>query len=452
MQLLLLAQFFPPDIGGEERHVFNLANTLACRGHEVAVATQRMDGVPDREVLASGVRVYRFTTTAMRLPGVYSGSRAHHPPVPDPLGVRELARILREERPDVVHAHNWIVNSALALRRHSATKPQFGLVLTLHDYSQVCATKRLMRAGVFCQGPKASRCLPCATAHYGPIVGPATMAATAVMRAWKERAIDHIISVSRAVADGNRIPDGPSSSVIPNFVLDSALLPQVADPALGAGGDFAFAVPEEPFVLFVGELSREKGLHTLLRAYESLGKHRPALLLVGRRTPDTPTRLPNGAEMYLDWPHEHVLAAFQRCLMAVLPSVWADACPTTVLEAMASGRPVVASSVGGVVDMISDGESGLLVPPGDTAGLAVAIGRLLADSDLRTRLGAAARVRVRAFTASAVAERLEVVYAGVAPRRQHAAGTSAIGAGDKQLVRSEILKDPTTRCLPLVRR
>ena len=55
MRILLLAQFFPPDIGGEERHVFNLANTLAGRGHEVAVATQRMAGVPDQEILASGL-------------------------------------------------------------------------------------------------------------------------------------------------------------------------------------------------------------------------------------------------------------------------------------------------------------------------------------------------------------------------------------------------------------
>ena len=99
MRILLLAQFFPPDIGGEERHVFNLANTLAERGHEVAVATQRMAGVPDQETLASGVRVHRFATAAMRLPGVYSTSRPHHPPLPDPLGVRELSRIIRRERP-----------------------------------------------------------------------------------------------------------------------------------------------------------------------------------------------------------------------------------------------------------------------------------------------------------------------------------------------------------------
>jgi glycosyltransferase involved in cell wall biosynthesis len=451
MRLLLLAQFFPPDIGGEERHVFNLANTLADRGHTVAVATQRLDGVPDRETLASGVRVYRFATVAMRLPGVYSSSRTHHPPVPDPFGVRELAKIVRDERPDVVHAHNWIINSALALRRDSTTKRRFGLVLTLHDYSQVCATKRLMRADVTCPGPKVSRCLPCASAHYGPVVGPVTVAATNVMRAWKERAIDHIISVSQAVAEGNRVPDGPSSSVIPNFVLDSALLP-VDDPARGTSRDVPFGVPKEPFILFVGELSHEKGLHTLLRAYESLGKHRPALMLVGRRTSDTPTRLPNDTEMHLDWPHEHVLAAFQHCLMAVLPSVWPDPCPTTVLEAMASGRPVIASSVGGVVDMIADGASGLLVPPGDTAGLAVAMDRLLTNGDLRARLGASAKVSVRPFTASAVAERLEAVYAEVISQHESTAGTVALAERDEHPVRPETLKNAMLRRLPVVRR
>ena len=168
MRILLLAQFFPPDIGGEERHVFNLAKALAGRGHEVAVATQRMADVPDQETLTSGVRVHRFATAAMRLPGVYSSSRTHHPPLPDPLGVRELSRITRQERPHVVHAHNWIVNSALALRRSSPTRWRFGLVLTLHDFSHVCATKRLMRMGSPCEGPAVARCLPCATAHYGP--------------------------------------------------------------------------------------------------------------------------------------------------------------------------------------------------------------------------------------------------------------------------------------------
>ena len=417
MRILLLAQFFPPDIGGEERHVFNLANTLSERGHQVAVATQRLDGTDDREVLASGVRVHRVATTAMSLPGVYSTSRPHHLPTPDPRCVSALGRIVEQERPDVVHAHNWIVNSALALRRHSTTRPRFGLVLTLHDYSQVCATKRLMRAGSDCEGPTVARCLPCATSHYGPLTGPVTAVATAAMRPWKKHAIDHVVSVSRAVAVGNHVARGPASSVIPNFILDS-VLPEST--AIFNGEDESMPrTPQGDFLLFVGDLSKEKGLQTLLRAYELLGPARPRLLLVGRRTADTPMLLPDGVEMHLEWPHRHVLTALRRCQCAVLPSVWPDPCPTVVLEAMASGCPVVSTSVGGITDMIVDGESGLLVPPQNERELAEAIDRVLSDGDLRARIIAGARDKVRAFTASAVAEQLESVYARVAP---HARG------------------------------
>jgi len=432
MRILLLAQFFPPDIGGEERHVFNLANTLAERGHRVAVATHRMVDVPDQETLASGVRVHRFATVAMRLPGVYSTSRTHHPPFPDPLGVRELSRITQQERPHVIHAHNWIVNSALALRRSSPTGLRFALVLTLHDFSHVCATKRLMRMGSPCEGPTVARCLPCATAHYGPALGPLTAAATALMRPWKSRAIDHVVCVSNAVASGNHIPPGPNSSVIPNFVLDDIVLGGAGDVAEGQAKDIPAGLPKEEFLLFVGELSREKGVPTLLRAYESLGNRRPPLLLVGRRMPDTPTRLPDGAEIHTEWPHDYVMTAFRRCLFAVLPSICLDACPTTVLEAMASGRPVVATTTGGIVDMIVDEENGLLVPPGDEHKLAGAMGRLLNDADLRIRLAADAQERVQRFTASAVVKRLEGVYARVSPRNSRPSPKNPSGRVDER--------------------
>jgi glycogen synthase len=330
-----------------------------------------------------------------------------------------MSRILAKTQPDIVHAHNWAINSVLPLPRRSASRPPYGLVLTLHDYSLVCATKRLMRAGAQCPGPSLARCLPCATDHYGPLIGSATVAATAAMRPWKTHSIDYIVSVSRAVAAGNRVANQEASGIIPNFIPESIVLsPSGSSPRLLSATAADIELPDGNFLLFVGDLSAEKGVHILLRAYECLGTKRPPLVLIGRRTADTPRDLPDGTQLRLDWPHEDVLEAFRRCTVAVLPSVWPDPCPTTVLEAMASGCPVVATSIGGITDMVINEESGLLVSPGNVSELATAVGRLLADEGLRSRLAAAAQNRVLQFTATAVAERLEAVYAQVAAARR----------------------------------
>jgi glycogen synthase len=413
MRLLMLAQFFPPDIGGEERHVFNLANALAGRGHTVSVATQRIAGTSAEEQLPSGVRIYRFETMAMRLPSLYSTDRPHHPPLPDPIATRGLRNIIRRTQPQVVHAHNWAVNSLLPISRPDRNGGRFGVVLTLHDYSHVCATKRMMRDGAACAGP-GPQCLPCATAHYGAAIGPATVLANAAVRPWKRHVIDEIVCVSRAVARGNKLPEGVGVSVIPNFIPDAL----AAD-----GGALADDLPPEPdaadlppddFILFVGDLSAEKGLLTLLQAHKLLGRGRPPLVLIGRRVADTPAELPPGVIMHEAWPHERVLEAFRRCTIAALPSVWPDPCPTTVLEAMASHCPVITTTVGGMVDMVTDGESGLLVEPGDASALTAALDRLLKDGELRAGLADGARKRVAEFAATSVAERLEAVYARTA--------------------------------------
>jgi glycosyltransferase involved in cell wall biosynthesis len=410
MRILLLAQFFPPDIGGEERHVLNLSTVLAARGHDVAVATQVTPGTDRFEVLPSGVRVHRFQSTAMKLPGLHSDAgRPHHAPLPDPLVVRALRHIVDTENPQLLHAHNWIVNSAVALRRSRSGHRRFGIVLTLHDYSHVCATQRMMRDGRPCHGPSATGCVPCAARHYGPLVGGATLAATAAMRPWKNHALDHIVCVSRAVAQGNRVERLPTpTSVIPNFVPDELPIPPGAAERHG--------LPDPGFLLFVGDLSAEKGLSTLLNAYRLLGFDRPPLLLIGRRHDDTPGVLPDGVRLLTDLPHDGVLEAMRRCAAAVLPSIWPDPCPTTVLEAMASGRPVITTSIGGMLDMVEDGVSGLLVPPSDEAALTRAMARVLADQGLAERLGRGGRERVGAFRASSVVDRLETVYRRALPR------------------------------------
>jgi 2-deoxystreptamine N-acetyl-D-glucosaminyltransferase/2-deoxystreptamine glucosyltransferase len=84
-----------------------------------------------------------------------------------------------------------------------------------------------------------------------------------------------------------------------------------------------------------------------------------------------------------------------------------------VLEAMAHGRPVVGSRIGGIPDLVEDGLSGLLVRPNDPAALADALSRILTDHDLRHRLAAGARARAEQFSTGAVVPRIEKVYAAV---------------------------------------
>ena len=273
----------------------------------------------------------------------------------------------------------------------------------------------MMRDGAVCVGP-GTWCFPCATAHYGAAIGSATVVANAAVRPWKRSVIDEIVCVSSAVAVGNKLAEKPGVSIIPNFIPDSMVAH--SDDFLGVPSPEAHVadLPPGDFVLFVGDLSGEKGVHALLQAYRKLGNERVPLVLIGRRVADTPTDLPPDVIMHEAWPHERVLEAFRRCTLAVLPSIWPDPCPTTVLEAMANHCAVITTSIGGMVDMVTDGECGLLVAPGDVSALAGAMARLLKDEGLRDRLADGGKKRIAEFTATSVAERLETVYARAASK------------------------------------
>jgi glycosyltransferase involved in cell wall biosynthesis len=90
-----------------------------------------------------------------------------------------------------------------------------------------------------------------------------------------------------------------------------------------------------------------------------------------------------------------VAAELQAAAVAVLPAVWEENCPMAVLEAAAAGVPVVASAIGGIPELVDDGRTGLLVPPGDTAALATALTRLVARPEEAAALGRAGWARVR---------------------------------------------------------
>jgi len=208
-----------------------------------------------------------------------------------------------------------------------------------------------------------------------------------------------------AVCEGARQAEIERTGVLPDKVVtvyNGVDLPFVVpDPQAVARMRRAFGVPTQGLLVgTVGRLHPQKGFASLLAAVARVRERLPAirLLLVGdgalRRDLVARAEALGLAEVVTfagsrgDVPE--ILAALD---LFVLPSLW-EGLPNAVLEAMAAGLPVVATAAGGTPELVVDGETGLLVPPGDVTALAEAIERLLRDAGLRRKMGEAGRKRV----------------------------------------------------------
>lgn len=392
----MLAQSFAPIVGGEERVVEDLSRELVARGHDVSIATLQQPGDATPADVA-GARIHTLRSSSYRITRTHKDTeRRHAPPAPDPETVLDLQRVLRRERPQLVHAHNWIVHSYLPLARgtHSA------LALSLHDYGLICATKRLRHKDEVCSGPAPVKCQLCASEHYGPTKGLVAAFGTRARESRLRRAVDVFLPVSSTVEEHCRMRPDDVSRVIPNFIGELPA-PVSEDPRLAQ-------LPEEPFILFFGDATVDKGAWHLAEAYRQL-EDPPPLVLVGRcyidEIKDQPGVYSTGA-----WPHRLAIEALRRSLFTVAPSQWPEPFGLVALEAAAAGKPIVASDIGGLRDIVVDGETGFLVPPEDREALVGAMQRLIGDEGLRGRLGVSARERAGMFSPAAIVPQFEQAY------------------------------------------
>ena len=444
MRLLLVTDSYPPLIGGADLQTQMLAHAMRDAGHEVAVVTGWQPGLAELDDDA-GVTVRRVRALTTRVPW-FSGDpgHRHHPPFPDPGAILPIRRLVRDRRVELVHSYGWITYSAAA----ALIGTRVPLLVTARDYGYVCGVRNyLYYRGTVCSGPAPLKCLRCASATYAQ-----EAAGNAVLGAGGARVglADRLRGAAKGiVAAGGTFLGRPilrhrpwalhSNSQFVQGVMDRHLVGPRATaapvldvvipsflPAREAGTpDAAFLdrLPSEPFLLFVGALLPEKGIWPLLDAYQRLRPPAPPLVLIGPTTAKAPTDYPPGVRFLGPTSHATVMAAWDRALLGVVPSVGAETFGNVATEAMSRGRAVVASRLGGLVDIIVDGDSGLLVPPGDPSALATAIQHLVDDPAERDRLGAAARVRVERFTASQVLPRFAALYANVLEAARGGAST-----------------------------
>jgi glycosyltransferase involved in cell wall biosynthesis len=229
-----------------------------------------------------------------------------------------------------------------------------------------------------------------------------------------------IITVSeRWQAWMRTVTSNPRITTIPNPVV----MPQAA-PAERTGA----------LVAFVGRIEGAKGIFDLIEAVNEVRQTIPNVRAECAGDGDIEAALRHvairglGPNVYFKgWvsPRRRE-AMLARASVFVLPS-HAEGLPMSLLEAMAAGCPVIATRVGGIPDVVTDGVNGLLVPAGDRDALALALHRLLVDRELAARLGREARETIRRrFTAAHALERLDQIYSGLgvkrrAPRRAQAA-------------------------------
>jgi glycosyltransferase involved in cell wall biosynthesis len=400
VNILALTDFYPPVIGGLERHVETLSRELVGRGHSASVAALRHPAAPPFEV-ADGVRVHRIPTAWSRhLARFYEDeTRPFHPTVPDPGVMRALGHIVREERPDVVHARGWILYSYLPMARRLGIP----VVVTLQDYGLVCAKRTLLHEGRVCTGPQWLKCVKCGSEPYGVTKSVALTTGLKAMGRF-HGAVDTYVAISNSVAIASRPGTaGRPTIVIPSFIPDDVVREGDAVPRP------AFLPEEDGFLLYVGSLGAHKGVDVLLRSYVTLD-NRPPLVLIGASHSAGTRSLPRGVLLVQDVAHPQVMASWARSSMGLVPSLWPEPFGQVAVEAMAVGRPVVASDIGGLRDVVVNGETGLLVPPGDELALAAAIRQLLDNPYERQQMGAAGQTRAKRFMVSSVADRIESLY------------------------------------------
>ncbi len=403
MKITMLSDFYFPFLGGVETHVRTLSHALVARGHSVAVVTLWEEGLSEWDD-DKGVRVYRVRGTMQRFEKLFAnGARKWAPPFPDPQVSRALQTILAREQPQIVHGHDWLARAFLPLKPF--TRARF--IQTLHYYSLACAHKSLMfRDTSSCAGPELIKCLACSAAHYGAAKGAGVALANFAARAWEQRAVDLYLAVSQATAIGNGLETNTARcQVIPNFLPDD-------DEDETEVSELIAQLPQEPFFLFVGDLRCFKGIEVLLRAYAQL-VNAPPLVLIGKAWAESPRAFPPHVQVFKNWSHAAVMAAWRRCYAAVVPSVWQEPFGMVVIEAMASGKAVIAARVGGIPEIIRDGDTGLLVAPGDADALRAAMQRLVDFPALCAQLGARAQGDSVRYRASAVVPRIERAYESV---------------------------------------
>jgi len=402
LRILVATNVYPPRfIGGAELVAHNLALSLARQGHEVRVFAgdlggpilrgKRLDDVMD------GITIHRigmdprdFDPAWQNL--VHDGVDSH------------LTAVLAEFQPDVVHAHNLMGLSV----RLPAIASTLGIptVVTLHDYWGICLRNTLMRPdGRQCDDTKQCRtCLP-VSKEPGIINLP--------MRLRKDAIELSLASVAAFVSPSRFLAERYVAWGLPADRMN--VIPNGMDATPFAGTIRGTATPVR--ILYVGYLGAHKGVAGLIDAVAAMERRSQVQLTLVGVGPDKDALHEQAMRAGMDEVQfagrvapDDMPRIYAEADILVLPSVWSENQPVSIMEALASGLAVVASRIGGIPEIIEDGVTGLLCDPGNMPMLAGLLDELVEHPSRRQILGRNAQAKVATHDFSAQAIMIEGLF------------------------------------------
>jgi glycosyltransferase involved in cell wall biosynthesis len=374
--------------GGPARHVVLLNKGLRARGYQTLLVHGRIDpGEGSLEYLADEAEL-----RTIRIPDL--GRRLS--PLGDLRALAQLVRIIFHEAPDVIHTHTAKAGTLgrLAAFTFNSTRTRRRRSLVVHTF-------------------------------HGHVLAGYFRPTTNLLVRLAERSLakitDRIVTISSAqrrdIVNRFRIAPERRTVTIPlGLDLEPLLSQPQSQPTLR--GQLGLGM-DDPVIGYVGRFVPIKDLPTLIRAFAIVVRHVPDawLVLVG----DGPIRPEleslvqrmnlGGRVRFLGWSNDLLLiyATIDICALSSLN----EGTPVAIIEAMAAGKAVVATNVGGVADVIEDGSTGVLVPPGNAEAMADAFVMLAKDRTTRHRLGRAARGSVAArFAHERLVDDVDRLYAG----------------------------------------
>lgn len=377
MNFLFINKFFFLN-GGSERVFFQERDFLLEKGFRIVDFSME-----DSRNLASDFSNYFVKNIDFNSPNkMFSKPKQGFQFVHSTESIKKLKSLLLKKTPDIAHLHNiyhQLTPSIIPLLKKYGAKT----VLTLHDYKLICPNYLMQNGNKICDACSGKYFwMPIYKNCQNSKLQSLLLSIEAYWHKWKGSydSVDLFIAPSRFMAQqiAKRIPEEKIKVLRNGIDLQSMA---------SNGQDHGYA-------LYLGRLSHEKGVETLLEAHQRVSDS-VRLKVIGTGPEENRLKDAYGQAEFLGYkqgPELHNLitdAAF-----VVVPSQWYENCSMVVLEAMAAGKPVIGSNIGGIPEQVEDGRTGLLFEMGNVEALAEKMNILATNPEMRSRFGKAARRKV----------------------------------------------------------